>query len=184
MKLLRRAARARAKTLRPAERYLALGADEARRRGHGYIGTEHVLVALAADPEGRAARILAVLGVRGDDLERSRCLRELWPPAIDADALAALGVDLDAVRAQMETTFGEGALDRTGPDECGPRAQCIAPRLKMALAYAVDRAAGERVRDEHILLGMLSVPDCLAARALGELGVTLTAVEAVVREVR
>ena len=56
----------------------------------------------------------------------------------------------------------------------------MTPRAKLALAYAVDRAAGESVGDEHVLLGMLSVPDSLAARTLGELGISLEAAEAAV----
>jgi len=53
------------------------------------------------------------------------------------------------------------------------------PRLKMALAYAVDYADEEPVQDEH-MLGLLSVPDSLAAHILSELGVTLPKVEAIV----
>ena len=41
----------------------------------------------------------------------------------------------------------------------------------MALAYAVDHADGDPVTDRHILLGMLSVPDSVAARILTELDV-------------
>jgi ATP-dependent Clp protease ATP-binding subunit ClpA len=36
--------------IRPAERYLAAGAEEARRLGHRYVGTEHVLLSLTSDP--------------------------------------------------------------------------------------------------------------------------------------
>jgi hypothetical protein len=44
----------------------------------------------------------------------------------------------------------------------------------MALAYALDQADGKPLADEHILLGMLSVPDSVAARVLAKLGVSLT----------
>jgi hypothetical protein len=50
----------------------------------------------------------------------------------------------------------------------------------LALDRAVDQAGDGPVRDEHVLIGMLSVPDSLAARALAELGVSLEAVEAAV----
>lgn len=36
---------------------------EALRLGHGYVGTEHLLLALCADPEGVAAKTLTALGV-------------------------------------------------------------------------------------------------------------------------
>jgi hypothetical protein len=79
-------------------------------------------------------------------------------PKIDPEALAALGIDLETVRERLEQTFGPGALQRT------PACLGICPRLKMALAYAVDHADGHAVTDEHILLGILNVPDCVAAR--------------------
>ena len=56
MKLLhRRRPGPRAKTARPAaEPYVAAGAAEARRLGHNYVGTEHVLSVLLRNPDGGA----------------------------------------------------------------------------------------------------------------------------------
>ena len=184
MRLLRRPRRPRATTARPAERYLAAGAEEARRLGHSYVGTEHVLLALTRDPQAGATRILRQLGVSHESIRNSRCLGEVWAPRIDRDALAALGIDLETVRARLEETFGPGALEQTRGGMLDPARgphQCITPRLKMALACAVDRAGEGPVHNEHVLLGMLDVPDSLAARALAELGVSLEAVEAIVR---
>jgi len=79
-----------------------------------------------------------------------------------------LGVDFETVRERQEQTFGRGALERTRSGCLG-----ICPRLKLALAYALDQAADAPLGDEHVLLGMLSVPDSVAARVLAELGVTL-----------
>lgn len=184
MRLLRRPMRTGTKAFRPAERYLYAGAEEARRLGHGYVGTEHVLLALTRDPQGGATRVLGRLGVTHGDIRSSDCLAAVWAPRIDPDALATLGIDLGAVRERLEETFGQGALEQTGAgmlDPSGAGIQCVAPRLKQALANAVDRAGDEPVRDEHVLLGMLSVPDSLAARALAELGVSLEEAEALVR---
>ncbi len=178
MRLLRRRPRPRAKTLRPAEQYLAAGADEARRFAHGYIGTEHVLLALSGEAEGGAARVLRELGVSYEDVEAALqdCLGT-FGPRIDADALAALGIDFEAVRERLEETFGPDALEQT-------RTGClaVAPRLKIALAYAVDHAGGQPVRDEHVLLGILSVPESVAATALAELGVSFEAAETMLRD--
>jgi len=156
----------RAKTIRQAERYLLAGAEEARRLGHNYIGTEHI-----RDPDGSAARLLAQLGVSNDAVERAlaRWLPDASPAAkIDPDALAVLGVDFETVRERLEQTFGRGALEHTRSGCLG-----ICPRLKLALAYALDHAADAPLGDEHVLLGMLNVPDSVAARVLAELGVTL-----------
>jgi ATP-dependent Clp protease ATP-binding subunit ClpA len=184
MRLLRRPTRPRTKAIRPAERYLVAGTDEARGLGHGYVGTEHVLLALTRDPEGGATRVLSRLGVTPGDIQSPGFLAGVWAPRIDPEALATLGIDLGAVRERLDETFGHGALERTRAGMLGPmsaRIQCIAPRLKQALADAVDRAGERPLRDEDVLLGLLSVPDSLAARALAELGVSLDAAEATVR---
>jgi ATP-dependent Clp protease ATP-binding subunit ClpA len=176
MRLLRRQRPApRVKTGRPAERYLAAGAEQARRLGHRSVGTEHVLLALSRDRDGDGAVILRQLDVSHADIAESPCLAGALAPRIDAAALGTLGIDLDRVRERLEETFGPGALEQTGAGCLG-----IMPRLKLALAYAVDYADEGPVRDEHMLLGLLSVPDSLAARILGEHGVTQSKVEAII----
>lgn len=169
--------------VRPAERYLAAGALEARRLGHAYVGTEHVLLALARDADGGSAAALRRLGVTYADIRRTDCIVALWAPAIDPAALATLGIDLDVVRERLERTFGPDALERTqagAPSGGRVGAVCIAPRLKQSLQKAVDLAGEQPLRDEDVLLGMLAVQDSLAARALGELGVSLEDAEAIV----
>jgi ATP-dependent Clp protease ATP-binding subunit ClpA len=164
MRLLpRRRPGPRAKTARPAEPYLAAGAEQARRFGHSYVGTEHVLLALIRNPDGGATALLRQLGVSTDTVEE-RLARWLGTskPRIDPEALAALGIDLETVREAWNKPSGRGALERT------PACLGICPRLKLALAYAVDHADEDPVTDQHILLGMLSVPDCVAARVLTE----------------
>jgi hypothetical protein len=49
---------------------------EARRLGHNYVGTEHVLLALFVDPEGLAAKTLTQLGATYDDF-RGRVVEKL-----------------------------------------------------------------------------------------------------------
>jgi ATP-dependent Clp protease ATP-binding subunit ClpA len=181
MRLLQRDRRKpRSKTIRPAEPYLAAGAEQARRLGHNYVGTEHILSMLIHDPESEATRALARLGVSAGALEAALAcwLVEAAPPAkIDPQALAELGIDFDAVRERLEQTFGPGALERSHSSCLG-----ICPRLKLALAYALDHAAGGPLGDEHVLLGMLTVPDSVAAPVLGEFGVTLETARAVLDE--
>jgi ATP-dependent Clp protease ATP-binding subunit ClpA len=180
MRLLRRRAGPRARTARPAaEPYLAAGAELARRLGHQHVGTEHVLSVLLGDPEGDATRLLAQLAISADAVDAALAcwLADGTPTArIDPQALAELGIDFEAVRERLERTFGPGALERTRSGCLG-----ICPRLKMALTYALDHAAGRPLGDEHVLLGMLNVPDSVAARVLGGLGVSLQAAEAMVR---
>ena len=46
-----------------ARRVLSLAQEEAQRFNHGYIGTEHILLGLAREPDGVAAKVLSSLGV-------------------------------------------------------------------------------------------------------------------------
>jgi len=52
-----------------ARRVIELAIDEARRLGHGYIGTEHLMLGLLREGEGIAAGVLDSLGIT---LERTR----------------------------------------------------------------------------------------------------------------
>jgi excisionase family DNA binding protein len=52
-----------------AKRAIELAVEEARRLGHHYVGTEHLLLGLVREGEGVAAN---VLGARGVDLEPAR----------------------------------------------------------------------------------------------------------------
>ena len=167
--------RRKSPSVRYADRYFGLGAREARRLGHHYIGSDHVLLAMTNDRGGTVANALERLGAPPDMIhaEIRRRPGSTPPTAIDPQALAALGIDLDAVRERVEQTFGEGALEDT-------RTGCmrVEPCLKQVLGHALDRAGGAPLGDEHVLLSMLSVPDSDAARVLARLGVSLQTAEA------
>jgi ATP-dependent Clp protease ATP-binding subunit ClpA len=177
MRLLRRPPRPKAKTFRPAEPYLITAASDARRLGHQYIGTEHLLLGLVRDRDSRANWILKRLGASRETVENAlQCWLTARDPKIDPQALATLGIDYDAVLERLEETFGAGALEHTHQGCLG-----VCPRVKKALAFAADYADDQPVRDEHVLLGMLTVPDSVACRILNDLGVTFEAVEALAK---
>jgi hypothetical protein len=95
---------------------------------------------------------------------------------LDADALAAVGIDLDRVRAAAESAFGPGALDAAAGQ---PRAtslrragskQALEGALRSVLA--VPRRRRARVIDTgHLVVGVLSVPDPVVRRVLRLAGV-------------
>jgi ATP-dependent Clp protease ATP-binding subunit ClpC len=60
------------------KRVLELAVDEARRMGHHYIGTEHLLLGLVRQPEGVAIDVLKRLGVSPEEVRRQtrRVLQE------------------------------------------------------------------------------------------------------------
>jgi ATP-dependent Clp protease ATP-binding subunit ClpA len=90
--------------------------NEARRLGHNYIGCEHLLLAAAAVSEPAAA-VLRDQGVTPERVE-AEIVRVIGRGSadplggLDREALAAIGIDLDVVRARLEAAFGPDALDR------------------------------------------------------------------------
>jgi len=102
---------------------VAQAQEHARRLGHSYIGCEHLLLAAASsgEPAGAALRERGVTP-EGVEAEIVRLVglgqaAGLFS-ALDRDALAAIGIDIDAVRAQIEAAFGPDALTRAAPGPC------------------------------------------------------------------
>jgi hypothetical protein len=93
----------------------------ARRLGHNYIGGEHILLAVVSI-SNPASAIFAAHGITPEYVE-AEVIRRVGPGAgagagtdllggLDRDALAAIGIDLDTVRARIEASFGPQALAR------------------------------------------------------------------------
>jgi ATP-dependent Clp protease ATP-binding subunit ClpC len=90
-----------------AKKVIELAVDEARRLGHHYIGTEHLLLGLVREGEGIAAGVLESLGVSLDKVraEVTRILSQSQPQGAAQGGRAAatrtptvdqLGIDLTA----------------------------------------------------------------------------------------
>jgi ATP-dependent Clp protease ATP-binding subunit ClpA len=166
-----------------ARQAIALAQEEAAELHHGWIGTEHLLLGvLRAD--GSGARLLNDLGVglasARDDVVRTIGRGE---EDIDRDALATLGIDLDAVRERVEKAFGAGALSRRDDCRSGTfgRHTPFTPRAKKALELTLREgiALGARdLRAEHLVLGLLREGDGVAAQLLHGRGLVLDDVRA------
>jgi ATP-dependent Clp protease ATP-binding subunit ClpA len=110
-----------------ARTVVVLAQQDARERGDSAIDTGHLLRALFAVPDNLALLVLEGFSVRRADVEADLAGRPRSPSdgsAADADALAALGIDLDEVRRRVEEAFGPGALDRAGTARGLSRAAC------------------------------------------------------------
>jgi ATP-dependent Clp protease ATP-binding subunit ClpA len=100
-----------------ARALVALAVEHAIRLGHRYVGGEHIL--LAAVTVGQpASAVLRAHGVT-PELVEEEIVRRVGLGAgaglfggLDKDALATIGIDLDAVRARIEASFGPQALAR------------------------------------------------------------------------
>ncbi len=89
--------------------------QHARRLGHRYIGGEHILLA-AVSTSQPASAVMCAHGVT-PELVEEEIVRRVGLGAgvglfggLDRDALATIGIDLDAVRARIEASFGSQAL--------------------------------------------------------------------------
>jgi len=96
---------------------VALASEHARRLGHRYVGGEHLLLATVTAGQPASA-VLRAHGVT-PDLVEEEIVRRVGLGAgaglfggLDKDALATVGIDVDAVRARIEASFGPQALAR------------------------------------------------------------------------
>jgi ATP-dependent Clp protease ATP-binding subunit ClpA len=179
---------------------VVLAQEEARGLHHNYIGTEHLLLGLLRERTSVGRKALDRLGVRLDDV-RSEVVRVVGerPPAAlgdrDAEALRAIGIDLDEVRRRVEARFGEGALERTAPSRRRPRRRRCAPsaggrvpftpRAKKVLQLALRESKALHhgyIGTEHILLGLVREREGLAAEMLAERDVSDQRVRTVVND--
>src|SRR5499425_2737093 len=100
-----------------ARRVVVLGQEEAQELGHGYIGTEHILLGLLRESDGVAAR-----------------------------ALESLGISLEAVRQQVQEIIGRGEGMPSGHIPFTPRAKKVLElSLREALQFGHDYIGTEHI---------------------------------------
>lgn len=160
--------------------------EQAEQLRHHHIGTEHLLLGLLVTT-GTAREVLTGAGVEGqrvrDDVERHLRTGFDVLGAADAEALRSIGIDLDAVRAKVEQTFGPAAFEPPSrPRRRWPfgrrlaRSRPFTPRarkaLELSLREAIHLKSGS-IGTEHLLLGLLRVREGLAAKILVEQGYDL-----------
>jgi ATP-dependent Clp protease ATP-binding subunit ClpA len=156
--------------------------DEALSLHHGWIGTEHLLLGVLRADGG--ARLLEGFGVElapvREDVVR---LIGRGEEDIDRDALATLGIDLDAVRERVEKAFGPGALSRRERCRGGtfgghlPFTARAKKALELTLREGIALGARE-LTSEHVVLGLLREGDGVAAQILSARGVAYDAARA------
>ncbi|WP_028044986.1 Clp protease N-terminal domain-containing protein [Cellulomonas sp. URHE0023] len=139
--------------------------------GADRIGPQHVLLGAVRSPDSVAARALSQLGV--DRARLRSAVRAIPSDGLDADALAGVGIDLEAVRAQVDAAFGAGALDDIA---AAPRSGGRKPfdaqakkLLELSLREAL-RYKHNRIDTGHLLLAVVRLDDAHAAAALHALG--------------
>jgi ATP-dependent Clp protease ATP-binding subunit ClpA len=150
--------------------------QEARQMHHGFIGTEHLLLGLAGGSTPTAG-VLTRHGLTTEEV-RAAVLGYLGAADIDAAALGTVGIDLDAVRASVEATFGPGALDMTaGRRTREPKGHIpFTARSKKVLELSLRETLAlkaDEISDGSIALGLIREGEGLAAKILHDRGIDL-----------
>jgi len=180
--------------------------EHARRLGHPYVGCEHTLLGLAGagHPAAAALREHRVTPERVEE----QVIR-LWGGGLfgdlDSSALAAVGIDVDAVRTRMTETFTPEALSRAGhamqprgfggsrwdPRRRGPGVHANGVFLPhspdviqmMRTAFAErDARHDAQVGVDTLALGVLSCTTGLVPQVLAALGVGADVLRAAVTD--
>jgi ATP-dependent Clp protease ATP-binding subunit ClpA len=122
--------------------------EHARRLGHRYIGCEHLLLAAASTGEPASAALrehgVTPQAVETEIVRLAGLGQANLFSALDREALASIGIDLDAVRARIEAAFGSDAFTRAGPYTCRKRRPALRKNPLTQLRH--PRRAG---RNQH-----------------------------------
>ncbi len=156
--------------------------EDALRDRSPEIGEGHLLMALLDDEEG-GVLLEAVAG----DAERAQIRAEVERArrtggltATETDALAGLGIDVDAVVGRIEEQLGAGALadSRTrSPRGWRPALSGTVLRVIEEAERQVGMAGGHSLVVEHLALGLVSTPS-VVSESLARRGVTAATVRA------
>jgi len=132
--------------------------DEARKLGHKYVGTEHLLLGVLREGSNIPARILTDRGVK---IERIR-----------EEVLTLLRSSTEEDHARRAA--GHGTHEWLHQQELSKafRSPTFWHRLVLAVDAANRLGHGE-IEDEHFLLALLREPDSFVAQMLAEKGITL-----------
>jgi beta-lactamase regulating signal transducer with metallopeptidase domain len=130
-----------------ARQVMALAEQEARRLKHEYVGTEHILIALAGQKDGVAAKVLDKLGVQKETVEAE--LAKLVRPGSKPITKGNLP---QTPRAKKALELAEHEAKGLGHDYIGTEhillgvvreKECLAAQMlaKLGVSYDVARAA-------------------------------------------
>jgi len=166
-----------------ARAVMTAGLGEVQRRQAAAYTPADLLVGVAS----AGARGQAALARHDLTADRLRELHDLVDSDdLDADALGRIGIDLDAVRRNVESVFGRGALNRRRRQRPGSGGGHVpfAPAAKKALELALREAlqgGSNHIDSGFILLGLLRVDDAQIAQMLVAAEVAVPALQQTVR---
>ena len=146
------------------------------------VRPEHLLMALLDQPDSLAVRVLVQLGAAAaevrDSLDRHRMRYVDGLDGDDAEALRAIGIDLDEVVRRVDRNLG--GLRAPAPKRL-PFSRAARKVLELALREAVA-LRHNYIGTEHLLLGLARCDDRVVADTLADVGVERAALRAAVAD--
>jgi ATP-dependent Clp protease ATP-binding subunit ClpA len=164
------------------------GQRVARDAGASEVRSDHLLLGVLEDEESLAVRVLGDLGVGSEQVREAVVRLQAHGRGGgvdegDAEALQAIGIDLDEVRKSVEDNLGAECAD---PSQSGKsRHLRFAKDAKKVLELALREAIALKhnyIGTEHILLGLLRIDQGVVGAVFAELGLSHRAVKTAVLE--
>ncbi len=153
----------------------------AQRDGCRQVSEGHLLWALLDDEHG-GALLAKIAGASeraqvAEEIEQAR--RRGGVSDGEADALAVLGINVDAVVAQIEEQLGAGALAGSGPRPArrwtDPVMSGPAVRVLAEAQAHLSLAGGRSLGVQHLVLGLVSAPG-VVSESLARRGINASTV--------
>jgi ATP-dependent Clp protease ATP-binding subunit ClpA len=172
--------------------------EHAIRLGHHYLGSEHYLLALAAADQ-TAGAVLRGRGVTPERVEEEivRLAGGGLFGDLDRGALATVGIDVSAVRASAEASFGPEALSQAAraahqqadPPRWSPRRRMIPAPHGPGVVESLENARREaqarhapQIGVQHLALGLLAVAGGMLPPVLAAVGVSAPVLRAAIKD--
>ncbi|MGH2472930.1 MAG: Clp protease N-terminal domain-containing protein [Candidatus Limnocylindria bacterium] len=145
-------------TLSPrTKKVIELAIDEARKLGHGWVGTEHLLLGLAREGESVATHVLQSLGVGFDRVRH--------------EVIATLGQQQSSGPTRPLATVAESMHWGGHPASPLDRLDASSRRALARAYWEAGRANEEEIMPHHLLLALVADKEVWIRRVLAEVGI-------------
>jgi len=163
------------KFTKPARFAVIDAAQIAQGSGNKRVDSRHLLLALIRS-EAKVRAALTAVGAEVDAVDK-HLTAGIENSELDAEALAAIGIDLSVVQQRVNEQFGENAWEAAGADKRSKKQPRFSADAKDALKAGLSESMkheGREIETRHLALGILGVTGP-GADSLEEAGIDVRA---------